>query len=627
MDESSILRIKKNVNRKSFHPTSIAAFACSSYQHKLLQKLLHIMQKLKWLLPLALFIGVFFVACHEDDPFQTSKMVDVAFTGRIIAENGEPIAGAFVEAGDESAISDQNGVFRLKSNRMAADHAIVSVHKSGYFDLSRAYIVQDKAVQTVSIQLLTKTLSGSVSATAGGLVNVQGGAKLDFPAGAITDENGQAYSGTVNVFARYLDPSKPEIAINMPGNLTAINAAGELRSLASFGMIGVELASPGGQKLKIASGQQVEIRIPIDPGIVAAAPAEIPLWHYEASIAYWKEEGLAQKVGNEYVGKVSHFSWWNYDATYPSILASGKVYFNDLQHPAADVQVWIGPENQGIGWGCGHGATDIDGSYSGAIPADMPLKITILTWDPGCGMATLYTANIGPFSSDVIIPDIIISNVTVQGLELSGRLLDCNGNAVVNGYAKITLAGLNPIVAYTNANGEFQQLYTTCGAIPQTGEAIGYDMDNLTESTVQNFAINSGTVNLGDLTVCTALSEYIQYTLDGELTTLTGPSGWCLQDSFPNTGYLTSIGAQSNVKSINIGFNSPAIQTGIFPITQLSVTSNFDFSLQQSNLNTTVTGAATNVSDFIIGTFDGTILDFVGTSHTISGSYRVKRDW
>jgi hypothetical protein len=584
------------------------------------------MQKLKFLFPLALLLGVLFVACQDNDPFQPGKMVDVSFMGRITGESGEPISGALVEAGDESAISDQNGVFRLKPTRVSSDHAIVSVQKNGYFDLSRAYIVQDKAVQMVSIQLLTKKLSGSVSANAGGLVNVQGGAKLDFPAGAITDENGQAYSGTVNVFARYLDPSKPEIAINMPGNLTAINAAGEFRSLATFGMIGVELASPGGQKLKIAGGQQVEIRIPIDPGIVASAPSEIPLWHYDEPTAYWEEEGLAQKVGNEYVGKVSHFSWWNYDAPYPSVQASGKVYFNDLQHPANNVHVWIGPANQGTGWGCGHGATDINGCYTGAIPANMPLTITILGWDPGCGMATLYTANIGPFASDVVIPDIIISNATVQGLELSGRLLDCNGNPVVNGYAKITLAGLNPIVAYTNANGEYSQMITSCGTIPASGEVIGYDLDNLTETGVQNFAINSGVVNLGDLTACTALSEFIQYTLDGQLTIMADPSGWCLSDSFPGTGYLTSISGDGNQKFINIGFNSPAIQTGVFPVTQLSVSGNFDVNIQQSNLNTTVTGAAINIGDFIIGTFDGTIQDFFGASHTLSGSYRVKRD-
>lgn len=585
------------------------------------------MQKLKLLLPLALFICAFFVACHEEDPIQASKMVDVAFMGRIIGENGEPIAAAIVEGGDESAITDQNGVFRLKSSRRPAEHAIISVHKSGYFDLSRAYIVQNNAVQTVTIQLLTKTLAGSVSANSGGLVNVQGGAKLDFPAGAITDENGQAYTGSVNVYARYLDPTKPELAINMPGNLTAINNAGELRSLATFGMIGVELASPSGQKLKIASGQQVEVRIPIDPGIAATAPAEIPLWHYEAPIAYWKEEGVAQKVGNEYVGQVSHFSWWNYDAPYPSVQASGKVYFNDLQHPASDVQVWIGPENQMLGWGCGHGATDFNGCYTGAIPANMPLTITIQTWDPGCGMAVLYTANIGPFSSDVVIPDIIITNVMVQGLDISGRLLDCNGNPVVNGYAKISLGGFNSVIAFTNANGEFQQMYTSCGTLPQSGSAIGFDMDNLTESAVENFAINSGAVNLGDLTVCTALSEYIQYTLDGQLYTLTDPSGWCLPDSFPNTGYLTSMWSQGNgAQSISIGFNSPSIQTGDFTLSQFQISS-FDVNLQQSSLNTNVTAVALNPGEIIMGTFGGTFQDFTGANHTINGSYRVKRDW
>ena len=126
------------------------------------------MQNLKLLIPLALFIGAFFVACHEDDPFGNAPFADVTFVGRIIDEIGEGVDGALVKAGEESVLTDKNGVFRLKSVRVSAMHAQVTVSKDGFFEVSRPYIVEDEALQTVTIQLLAKVFEGSVSAALGG---------------------------------------------------------------------------------------------------------------------------------------------------------------------------------------------------------------------------------------------------------------------------------------------------------------------------------------------------------------------------------------------------------------------------------------------------------------------------
>lgn len=254
------------------------------------------MQKLKLLIPLALFICAFFVACHEEDPIQAlEKKADVAFAGQIIDENGDGVPGALVKAGDKSMLTDKNGIFRLESVELPANHAILSVTGAGFFDFSRAYVVKDDALQTVKIQLLTKELAGQFNASAGGVINISGGPKLSFPTNAIVDQNGNAYNGTVNVLAKYLDPKSKDLGLFMPGNLTGLNLAGERQSLSTFGMVQVELEGPSGQKLQIAANSEVEMRAPIDASIVANAPAEIPLWHFDLEKAYWIEEGLAQK--------------------------------------------------------------------------------------------------------------------------------------------------------------------------------------------------------------------------------------------------------------------------------------------------------------------------------------------
>jgi len=576
------------------------------------------MQKLKLLLPLALFLGVFFIACHDEDPLGNNyELVDVTFAGRILDENGDGLQGALVKAGQETAITDANGIFRLAPTRLAENHAIVSVSKSGYFDLSRAYLVTDESRQNITLQLLSKALVGSVSAGAGGGVIVPGGAKLNFPSNAITDENGNAYSGTVQVFARYLDPTDHKTALTMPGNLTALNAAGELRSLATFGMIGVELSAPGGQKLKIAAGQEVEIRVPIDPAILSNAPASMPLWHYDEALAYWIEEGVAQKVGAEYVGKVSHFSWWNYDAPYPSVQVSGKVFLGDDQHPLEGVHVWIGPADTGQGWGCGHGTTDFNGCFAGAIPKDMPLKITIFI-PSSCDNQPIYTANIGPFSADVVLSDIIIPSVAVQAANISGHLVDCNGNSIANGYTKISLDN-NTYFAFADADGNFEITLPYCGNNSANGAVTGYDLVNLLESAPVAITVPPYTIQVGDLSVCSSLSEYVRFSLDGapEFLAVAPLGGLDAGLTFITTLDSNQVNGFLQFSFENVG------AAGTFPIK--SLTADQFFANDLGTLSTTVNAPYNNVGDLILGTFGGNFIDFSGTTHTISGSYRVIR--
>lgn len=589
------------------------------------------MQKLNWLLSLALLLSVFLTSCEDNDPILSGPSVDVAFAGQVFDENNEPVSGALVKAGDEATLTDVNGVFRLAATRLPGDHALLTVEKSGYFSFNRAYQVKNKSIQSLSIQLLKQTEVGLLSSGTGGTVQVPGGATLIFPANALADASGNLYNGNVRVVARFLDPTdRHTMSLSMPGNLSAINAAGELRQLATYGMIGVELYATNGQKLNVAAGQQVEMRVPIDPSIVSSAPDNMPLWHYNEADGYWLEEGQAQKTGNEYVGKVSHFSWWNYDAPYPSINASGHVYFNNLQTPAIGVHVWIGPANQGMGWGCGHGQTDMNGFYSGAIAKDMPLKIWVTQYSPACGgNATLYTADIGPFSSDVTIPDIIITNVpNLQTIQVEGRLVDCNNAPVPNGYAKLQIDNNYTLTLIADNDGYFSYTYATCNNAPVSGNVIGYDLTNLKESALQNFTFSNNAANLGDIVVCTSLSEFVQYSLDGGATiTLVDPIVSVLQDSFPATGYNTSIWAENNNQfAITLGWSSPDIQTGVFPLDRFFVNP-LEVNMAQSNLNTTVTSVALTVGDLLIGTFGGTFVDLNGGSHTITGSYRVKRDW
>lgn len=291
------------------------------------------------LVALVLLVGPW-SAC-QDDLVPLGKTADVTFAGRIIDQNDQPVYGAQVQAGDQLTTTDLNGVFRLPATRVAADNAQLSVHKAGYFAFSRAYVVENKALQTVVVQLLAKTQVGLVSAAQGGLVQVPGGPILTFPANSVATVDGRSYGGTVVVYARYLDPAAPDLALYMPGDLRGISVGGEEQSLATFGMIAVEISGAEGEALQIAAGSEVQLSMPVSAGQAALAPASIPLWYFDLGKARWIEEGSAQLIGNEYVGQVKHFSFWNCDDPYPLVTLRGKVFIGDEQHPLANAIVRI----------------------------------------------------------------------------------------------------------------------------------------------------------------------------------------------------------------------------------------------------------------------------------------------
>ncbi len=582
------------------------------------------MNKPKLLFALLLLCSSIYIACNKDNVNAAGPQATATFAGRILDENGDAVLGAQVRVEGERAITDKNGVFRLKPVRVDANNAILFVNKIGYFDFSRAYFVQEGSIQNLTIQLLKRQQAGTITASVGGEINLTNGAKLRFPANAIADQTGSAYTGTVRVFARYLDPSDPDLAYKMPGDLRGINVEGDAQILSTFGMMGVELESQSGQALKIADGKSVEIRMPIDAGHISQAPEQIPLWHYDHDKARWIEEGTAQKVGNEYVGTVAHFSYWNCDFPYESINITGKVFLGDDQHPFVGAEVWVGLQGNGLGWGCGHGNTDTEGSFSGGVPKNQTLVLQVFQWGQ-CQNGPVYSQQIGPFTANTTLASIIIPNVSFQTISIKGHALDCGNQALEDGYVKIVYQ-LQTYIRFTDANGNFELNILTCNNTASTCDISVYDVTNLLESNTQTFNIQNNNLDAGDIQVCNGLSEFIQYTLDGQSFTKIDPSCGIESDSMPNGVFYTQIAASdSNSFGFNMTFKSNN-QAGTFAIDWIYIAP-FEINIASSNLSTKVTTAPTNVGDPIIGTFGTSFKDLNGASHTLSGNYRVTRDW
>lgn len=572
------------------------------------------MKNLKGILTL-LLVNAIFLACNKDDRVSYVPEYTVTFAGRIIDENGQAVEGAQVDAGNEQALTDKNGVFRLHPVLVEASNAILRVSKAGYFQFSRAYQVQDRSIQSVEIQLLQKQQVGDFNTASGGSVNLTGGARLNFPANGVIRKAGGAYNGQVLVYAHYLDPTSPDLLLNMPGDLRAFDAEGKEGVLSTFGMLAVEIESPSGEALQIASGAEAEISMPIPLEKSAVAPAVIALWYYDHDSARWIEEGSAQKTGNEYVGKVKHFSFWNCDAFSEVVNLSGKIFLENRGTPLSHVRIRLTVVSNGF---TGYGVTNGDGWFGGAVPKDMEMILEVL----GCGNTVLHTQTVGPFSANAVLPDIIIHQAGSSTSNVSGQILDCNGSAVQNGYAMLSYMG-ESLMIFSNSSGEFDYTFINCFG-STSASLTAYDVVGVAQSNEINFSITNGSADLGAIQACNGLNEFIEYKLDGQQHLIVDVSAFVYTDS-TNNDLVTYIHSNSTSDSRIEMFFLNNNQTGTFLLDRLFVFP-YELDMSKSTVSTTVTNVAPNTGDPIVGAFSGVFEDLSGNSHTITGTYRVIRE-
>lgn len=440
--------------------------------------------------------ALFFGACrkdkiNEDDTIITPTpivLIEAGVHGLVADETGAPVSDAIVYLGTEQTQTDDNGYFQI-SGLMNSALPFVRVEKPGYFPSMASYSARVGGTGRVKVTLRAKSPAAQVNASSGGTVNIPGGGTVKFAAGGFVDASGQPYNGVVQVFATYLDPSKPGIDNLIPGGFLGRSASGENQILTSFGMVHVLLETASGQKLQINKPAEVTMPVPADR--LSNAPATIPLWYIDEAAGYWKEEGSATLQGNVYVGSVTHFSWWNCDIGSGYIRLNGRVRIGS-DHPFVILRV---TQNSGLS---ATTTPDADGFFTGGVPANQTFLFEAIN---ECG-DVVYSAVLGPYSSETDIGIISIS-WTSDWINVAGSLVDCNMQPVTNGFVSVSTNG-NQAAAYfpiavDPATGTFSGTVVNCGGTELTLRAIDIDEQVASNPVALPVSVD---VDFGAVTVC-----------------------------------------------------------------------------------------------------------------------------
>ena len=583
---------------------------------------------MKKIILLVLATMLVFASCKKDPIIDENPPIDnnrnfvninTSVAGQVVDVNNAAISDATVSFGTETTTTDANGIFKFENVNVLENRAFVKVEKAGYFHGSRTFFAYANQLSNVKISLLEKTIQGTVG-TSGGTVTTPEGVKLEFPANAVADANGNPYTGTVQVAAQYLDPTADNLSSIMPGDLRGITTDNVEEGLTSYGMVAVELLGSGGELLNVADGKTVQLTMPVGSTQTSSAPAEIPLWYFDETNGVWKEEGKATLQGNEYVGEVSHFTYWNCDINWDLIYLDGSVLLEGVSLEGAYVCLTF--DNNG--WeSTACDVTNSAGIFSGQVPTNTTFTLNVY---PGsfnnCGDA-IHTQQVGPFTADVTLDVINIDPTTVtdNSITITGTLVDCDNNPVTNGYAKIKL-GWAEYFAYTT-DGTIDYTFTHCGTATDV-EISAVDLDDFTQGDAVSYTVAS-TIDIGEVQACISLAEYIIYEFEGITYTLTEYIS--ISDSLGQGSGEQFISGQDNNQAY-FSLQSSGGGVGTFGNSYLYISGNptNPNGANGNDISVTFTQYSGTIGETCEGTFTGNVTTGSGTS-TVTGSFKTIRDF
>jgi hypothetical protein len=340
------------------------------------------------------------------------------------------------------------------------------------------------------------------------------------------------------------------------------------------------------------------------------------MWYFDESVGYWKEEGTAALVGNEYVTEVAHFTFWNCDAWF-DLVKWGATFVYSNGEPASQITVCLNILSLNT-TSCA--STNEDGFVCGAVAAN---EVMLLEVRNPC-FEVIYSQQIGPYSDTTMIGPITIPGSSVDLVQVSGLAVDCNAAPVTDGFATIKVGNLKYYQTLDDVTGAFGLSSLNCnqGDIKVTV----YDVAGLKQSLTSTFP-NAPVINAGTITVCENLTELVDIEIVGlpdhvlyyfpEANVQGGFTTLYTNDSTSNFKYFyihilgTTAGTYENTQS-EIGFDLP----------------NGDQA--RANAVTVTITYFGDVGDYITGTVSGTFHTGPngqgGPDYPLAGSFTILRE-
>ncbi|TXE16395.1 hypothetical protein ES692_12760 [Psychroserpens burtonensis] len=124
-------------------------------------------------------------------------------------------------------------------------------------------IPKTDGVNRLDIVLLKKEVTAVINSGESSIVTEPNGIKVRF-LGDFINQDGNPYSGQVDVVLDYIRPNNTATFTRMPGGLFAQTTENNAVILETYGMVSVNLFLPSGEELNIDENSSAIIEFPVD---------------------------------------------------------------------------------------------------------------------------------------------------------------------------------------------------------------------------------------------------------------------------------------------------------------------------------------------------------------------------
>jgi hypothetical protein len=254
------------------------------------------------LLLLLLAIGIFFVQSSA-----TFAQQEGVWSGIVTDEGGNPLP-ALVTINGQPVQADGEGNFKVEAP--SAERNVINVELLGYAPVS--YIQNGSvAIQGLDIQLKTAQRF-EIDPNQPIQIEDERGTRISIPEGGLVDAEGKRAEKPLTVYLyTYKLDEEP-----IPGDMSGTDFDGNLVAMFSHGSFDLTIADEQGNLYNLESGVEAEISVPLFKN-APETPDSAILWHFQKETGLWNAEGIAELIGDRYVGRVKHFSPWNVDVWLP----------------------------------------------------------------------------------------------------------------------------------------------------------------------------------------------------------------------------------------------------------------------------------------------------------------------
>ena len=562
-------------------------------------------------------------SCRKDTLDTVTKIVEEepeilvrnTLRGRVVAENGNPIADALVKIRQYSTRTDSDGRFKFDKIDVPGDGGLVTVELAGHFPATKYINFAADASSFSQLTLLEKGVRQLIQSDQVGEVSVAGGAKIKFEANTIVKSNGSRHSGTVEVSSRYLDPLAANLGAIMPGQLTATDEDGNPLALATYGMVVFELADVDGNPLELDEGATATIEMPIPADLDPTAPDPIDLWYFDLDEEQWLLSGKCQKSSGKYICNVPRSGFWNCDVPYSAICLSGQVFNSDSTF-ASYVKVIVEDLTDNfIYWGY----TDSTGVFCGSVPGAAPLRITILDHCDN----VLFTEEIGPYAEDFDLDDIYL-DVIVETylLQFTGMVSHCVTTDVPDGHVAIRYPGNLRVFPYQTGGFDIP-IGLKCTDFPEMEVTI-YSSSQFQSSEPVIHTIFED-LDLGPQLLCETITDFINLNFDG-VDYQVSPTQWSLKPNQTSDWLILEGVVPYGEISIELRNYSGEGQYDVNAFFNITNNGLFPDYPNLTALSPEITVSITeDDGEFITGNVTGSARDLSNTSHPIEIEFVVRK--